>query len=68
MGGGSKNEHLLCTLPFPESKAIVDRIKKNHPGITITYRDLSHQDPFAKDFGIPDGTANSCYLFRGKEQ
>ncbi|MCJ1417051.1 hypothetical protein MMC32_003390 [Xylographa parallela] len=56
MGGGpdQEPEHLLCTLPFPEPKAILDRIRKNYPHIQITYRDLSHQDPFAKDSGIPD--------------
>ncbi|MCJ1437100.1 hypothetical protein MMC27_006485 [Xylographa pallens] len=56
MGGGpdQKPEHLLCTLPFPEPKAILDRIRKNYPHMKVTYRDLSHQDPFAKDSGIPD--------------
>ncbi|MCJ1316697.1 hypothetical protein MMC15_002018, partial [Xylographa vitiligo] len=51
MGGGpdKTTEHLLCTLPFPEPKAILDRIRKNYPDIQITYRDLSHQDAFAKD-------------------
>ncbi|MCJ1283660.1 hypothetical protein MMC26_002991 [Xylographa opegraphella] len=56
MGGGPDKtpEHLLCTLPFPEPKAVLDRIRKNHPQIQITYRDLSHQDAFAKESGIPD--------------
>ncbi|MCJ1396968.1 hypothetical protein MMC11_000160 [Xylographa trunciseda] len=56
MGGGpeKKPEHLLCTLPFPEPKAILDRIRKSFPHLSITYRDLSHQDNFATDSGIPD--------------
>jgi len=62
MGGGhhAEPEHLLCTLPFPNNdsvKPILERIKKNHPNVEITYRDLSAQDPFAKDSGIPEGTA-----------
>jgi len=43
MGGGpeSTTEHLLFILPFPEPTEIVERIKKNHPQIDITYRNLS---------------------------
>ncbi|MCJ1477610.1 hypothetical protein MMC13_006283 [Lambiella insularis] len=54
MGGASKEEHMLIALPFPPPTAILDRIKKGHPNITVTYRDLSHQDSFAKESGIPD--------------
>lgn len=40
MGGGPdpKPEHLLVVIPFPEPTAIFERIKKNHPNISITYR------------------------------
>jgi hypothetical protein len=51
-------EHVICTLPFPNDKSvagILERIKKNHPQVQITYRDLSHQEPFAKDSSVPDG-------------
>lgn len=43
MGGGpeTKPEHLLFILPFPEPTGILERIKKNHPQIDITYRNLS---------------------------
>jgi len=43
MGGGpeSTTEHLLFILPFPEPTETVERIKKNHPQIDITYRNLS---------------------------
>ena len=42
MGGGpaEKPEHLLAILPFPEPTAILDRIRKNHPHIQITFRHL----------------------------
>jgi len=42
MGGGpeSTTEHLLFILPFPEPTETVERIKKNHPQIDITYRNL----------------------------
>ena len=64
MGGGphAKPQHLLCTLPFPADKSIekiLDRIKKAHPQLTITYHDLSKQAPFEKDHGIPDGMEQS---------
>ena len=42
MGGGP--EHLLCVLPFPEPKELFERIRKHHPNIQITYRNLSHVD------------------------
>jgi len=48
---------VICTLPFPNDKSvagILERIKKNHPQVQITYRDLSHQEPFAKDSSVPD--------------
>jgi len=43
MGGGPEPtpEHLLFILPFPEPTEILERIKKNHPHIDITYRNLS---------------------------
>lgn len=43
MGGGpsAKPEHLLVILPFPEPTAIFERIKKNHPHVTITFRRLA---------------------------
>lgn len=43
MGGGPEptTEHLLIILPFPEPTEIVERIKKNHPHIDITYRNLT---------------------------
>ncbi|MCJ1242849.1 hypothetical protein MMC30_000044 [Trapelia coarctata] len=67
MGGGhhAKPEHLLCTLPFPNDlsiKPILERIKKNHPQVEITYRDLSAQDPFAKDSGIPEDDWKSATI------
>ena len=40
MGGGTKPEHLLVILPFAEPVGIFERIKKNHPDIKITYRNL----------------------------
>ncbi|MCJ1341558.1 hypothetical protein MMC09_006854 [Bachmanniomyces sp. S44760] len=53
MGGGkTKPEHLLITLPFPEPTAVLERIKKNHPQIKITYRSLT--ELWAKEHGIPD--------------
>lgn len=40
MGGGPdpKPEHLLVIIPWREPTAIFERIKKNHPNISITYR------------------------------
>ncbi|KAL8965951.1 MAG: hypothetical protein Q9183_003602 [Haloplaca sp. 2 TL-2023] len=41
MGGGPKSEHLLVILPFNAPTAILDRIRRNHPHITITFHHLS---------------------------
>ena len=43
MGGGpsAKPEHLLVILPFPEPTEIFERVKKNHPHITIVFRRLA---------------------------
>jgi hypothetical protein len=58
MGGGSLNdgEYVLMTLPFPEPTAILDKLKKKHPNLTIVYRPIyfyggtfDHQDK------VPDG-------------
>ncbi|KAL9043565.1 MAG: hypothetical protein Q9214_003253 [Letrouitia sp. 1 TL-2023] len=43
MGGGPPTpleEHLLVLLPFPEPTAIFDRIRKNHPNVKITFRQI----------------------------
>ncbi|KAL9128039.1 MAG: hypothetical protein Q9217_003203 [Psora testacea] len=45
MGGGPhKPEHLLVILPFPEPTEILERIKKNHPYIRITFKRLLFTD------------------------
>ncbi|KAL8987743.1 MAG: hypothetical protein Q9177_003088 [Variospora cf. flavescens] len=41
MGGGLKSEHLLVVLPFDPPTAFFDRIRRKHPHIKITYRQLS---------------------------
>ncbi|KAK5131290.1 hypothetical protein LTR08_001129 [Meristemomyces frigidus] len=41
MGGGPFKEHLLCLLPAPESKEILDGLRKKFPNIEITYRQVS---------------------------
>ena len=60
MGGGpeSKPEHMLVTLPFPEPTPIIERIRKHHPQITVTYRDLNVETPFESKHDIPDGISS----------
>ncbi|KAL8680347.1 MAG: hypothetical protein Q9186_003468 [Xanthomendoza sp. 1 TL-2023] len=43
-GGGPKPEHLLVILPFDAPTAIFDRIRRNHPHIKITFRQLHFTD------------------------
>lgn len=61
MGGGPsahKKEQLLIILPFPEPKAIVERIERNHPNINITYRELHFADtPWRAEDEVPEGGA-----------
>ena len=59
MGGGPDQapEHLYITLPFPEPKPIVERIKKEHPYIKITYYDTTTNKDFSMMHeSIPVGT------------
>jgi phosphoglycerate dehydrogenase-like enzyme len=58
MGGGDKKQHLLCALPFPENKTILDRIRKNHPNLKVTYHQTTAA-AFAKDQGISDGASSA---------
>ncbi|KAI9714199.1 MAG: hypothetical protein M1812_006420 [Candelaria pacifica] len=43
MGGGSdhKPEHLLIVVPLPEPEKILDRIRKEHPNIKISYHEIT---------------------------
>jgi len=58
MGGGpgAKPEHMLVVVPFEEPTAIFDRIRKKHPHIKITYRNLSfNETPWKGTQEIPRG-------------
>jgi len=58
MGGGPvvKPEHLLVLIPFIEPTAILERIKKNHPNIKITFRRLLTSDtPWKGAAAVPQG-------------
>lgn len=44
MGGGPKLEHLLVILPFDPPTAILDRIRRRHPNIRITFHQLQFTD------------------------
>lgn len=58
MGGGpaAKQEHMLVLMPFEEPTAIFDRIRKKHPHIKITYRNLVYNEtPWKGAQEIPRG-------------
>lgn len=58
MGGGpgSKPEHLLVILPFNEPTGIFDRIRKNHPNIKITFKNLLFTStPWENEEQLPQG-------------
>lgn len=58
MGGGHdvKPEHLLIIIPYNEPTTIIERIKKNHPNIKITFRQLHVTDTLWKAAtAIPPG-------------
>ena len=48
MGGGPPKDHLLCVLPQPEPKEILDELRKKFPSIEISYRDISSSSNQAK--------------------
>ena len=62
MGFDEKQEHLLCLVPFPEPKAIIDRIRQQFPNLKVTYKQSSLAFNWEKDQGLPDGTINSISL------
>ena len=40
MGGGPAKEHILCLLPYPEPKEIVQSLRQKFPNIDITYHEV----------------------------
>ncbi|KAI7123142.1 hypothetical protein KC352_g32589, partial [Hortaea werneckii] len=40
MGGGPAKEHILCLLPYPEPKEIVQSLRQRFPNIDITYHEV----------------------------
>ncbi|KAI7652081.1 hypothetical protein KC318_g15229, partial [Hortaea werneckii] len=40
MGGGPAKEHILCLLPYPEPKEIVQSLRQKFPDIDITYHEV----------------------------
>lgn len=37
MADKTYHEHLLCVIPFPEPKEVVNRIQKCHPDLKVTF-------------------------------
>lgn len=65
MGGGPKPEHLLVILPFREPVEALERIKKNHPHIEITFKNLHFTDtPWKGVEDIPKGKLTRCPTMR----
>lgn len=65
MGGGPKPEHLLVILPFREPVEALERIKKNHPHIEITFKNLHFTDtPWKGVEDIPKGKLTPCPTMR----
>jgi hypothetical protein len=56
MGGGSEHQHLLCVLPFPEPKGVIERIKNKHPRLKVTYIHPDTEKVFDNEQGISDGS------------
>ena len=55
-GGGPKPEHLLVILPFREPVEELERIKRKHPNIEVTFRSLRFTDtPWKGIEEIPKG-------------
>jgi hypothetical protein len=53
-------EHILILLPLPPNQELLDGIKKQHPGVTITYHLLELKMVFGGEpHKIPDGIYHS---------
>lgn len=62
MGGGDdvKPEYMLLVLPAPEPVDILERIRKEHPQIRITYHQTTFTKVFQKEEDIPRGENSSA--------
>ncbi len=57
MGGGddAKPEYMLLVLPMPEPADILERIRKEHPQIRISYHQTTFRKVFQEEEDIPRG-------------
>ena len=51
----NESGHLLCSMPFPEPKQVVDRIRQRFPHLKITYRTSHLAVDWTKNEGLPEG-------------
>ena len=58
-----EKEHILCLLPFPENREILDGIRKKHPNVKFTYLQTTFAPGKPLDLNtLPDGIPHSRYL------
>ena len=66
MGGGPKPEHMLVILPFREPVGVFDRIRRDHPHIKITYRNLLFTaSPWKGIEDVPPGKVTQASMIQG---
>jgi hypothetical protein len=52
----SEKEHILCLLPFPENTELLGEIKKKHPNVEFTYKQITYALGKGLDIQtVPDG-------------
>jgi hypothetical protein len=52
----SVKEHILCLLPFPEDTKVLDSIRKKHPNVEFTYKQIRYEHGKPVDLTtLPDG-------------
>lgn len=47
--------HLLCTIPFPEPKQVVDNIRLSHPNLKVTFIQSKLPQPGNQTQHLPAG-------------
>ena len=67
MANKSYSGHLLCAIPFPEPKEVVDNIRLCHPNLRVTFVQTKLPQPGIQTQHLPAGKhTESCFFLFDK--
>ena len=56
--------HLLCAIPFPEPKQVLDKIRLCHPNLKVTFVQTNLPQPGVEPQHLPAGKIPGLVCFR----